>query len=133
VCGTGRTPGDGLCIDPGPVHVGAAAGELYATVWVPGEDLGGEDGRVPPEFVWSALDCPSGIPVLSRPGVGPSVLGRLSAEQLAPVHVGRPYLVACWPISSEGRKHLGAAVLVDPQTGAIVGWSQGTWIELRVP
>lgn len=132
VCGTGRSPGDGLCIDPGPVHHGhAASSELFATVWVPTEDLGGPDGHVLPEFVWSGLDCPTGIPVLSRPGVGPSVLGRLAAEQLAPVQVGRPYLIACWPISSEGRKHLGAAVLVDPQTGAVVGRSRGTWIELR--
>src|SRR5690606_34023609 len=113
VCGTGRSPGDGLCIDPGPVSVGGVLTEdLFATVWVPAEDLAGDDGLVAPEFVWSALDCPSGIAVLSRPGVGPAVLGRLTAEQVAPVHAGRAYVVACWPISSEGRKHLGAAVLV---------------------
>jgi hypothetical protein len=132
VCGTGRSPGDGLCIDPGPVHRDGDDGEeVFATVWVPPEELAGADGLVPPEFVWSALDCPSGIAVLSRPGIGPSVLGRLAAEQVAPVHAGQPYVVACWPISSEGRKHLGAAVLVDPRSAAVVGRSRGTWIELR--
>ena len=131
---TGRSPGDGLCIDPGPVHAhDHHAGEVFATVWVPTDDLAGDDGLVPPEFVWSALDCPTGIAALSRSGVGPSVLGRLAAEQVAPVHAGRAYVVACWPISSEGRKHLGGAVLVDPGSGAIVGRSRGTWIELRTP
>jgi hypothetical protein len=133
VCGTGRTPGDGLCLDPGPVDPADGTGRgVHATVWVPAADLADDRGEVRSEFVWSALDCPTGAPVLSRDGVGPSVLGRLVAEQLAPVVAGRPYLVACWALGSEGRKHRGAAVLVDPTTGALVGRSQGTWIELRV-
>src|SRR2546429_181527 len=57
VCGPQRDAGDGLRIFPGPVEGRA----LYAAPWVPDESLADSMGLVRPEFVWAALDCPSGI------------------------------------------------------------------------
>lgn len=75
-CGPDREPGDGLLLAPGPVPGRAAT---VACPWVPDEAAGtGEDGRVAAEFVWSALDCPSGW--TADLVAAPRVLGWMRAE-----------------------------------------------------
>src|SRR5262245_46645389 len=53
-CGPARVQGDGLRI-----FAGAVPGtNLLAAPWRPDASLADADGRLPPEFVWSSLDCP---------------------------------------------------------------------------
>src|SRR5262249_55282984 len=54
VCGPARAPGSGLRIFAGPL---GADGHVAAP-WVPGSADADASGRVPPELVWAALDCP---------------------------------------------------------------------------
>ena len=52
---------------------GAAAGTdgLFAADWTPDDSLADDDGRVRPECVWGALDCPTSAPVANF-GDGPA-------------------------------------------------------------
>ena len=64
VCGVQRAHGDGLRIFAGR---SGAAGQVAAP-WVPDASLCLTDGRVAPEFMWAALDCP-GFFAASEDGV----------------------------------------------------------------
>jgi hypothetical protein len=125
VCGPARPPPDGLGLLLGPV----AGRELYATPWVPEVSLRGDDGALAPIFIWSALDCATGVAV---PFGRPSVLARLRVRLGVPAPVETQCLVTSWVIASEGRKHLGGAAITAID-GTLHGASEGLWIELRDP
>ena len=126
VCGPERDPGDGLRIFPGPVE----GRELYACTWTPEESLGDGSGSVRPEFVWAALDCPSGI-VTDRFGeIGMVLLGRLAVELLEPVPSGEICVLTAWTVGREGRKlDTGSALFA--ADGNLLASSRARWIELR--
>jgi hypothetical protein len=124
VCGTARTPDDGLKLYTGAID----GGGLVASPWTPGADLAGEDGRVAPEFVHAALDCPS-YWALPRAGEMAALLARLVASiDGAPPRVGEACVVAAWPIASEGRKHRGASALYG-EGGRLIARGEALWIE----
>ncbi len=126
VCGPEREPGDGLRIFPGPVE----RRELYACTWTPEESLDNGFGSVRPEFVWAALDCPSGI-VTNRFGeIGMVLLGRLAVELLGPVPVGELCILTAWTVAREGRKLDTGSALFDLD-GDLLASSRARWIELR--
>ena len=60
VCGPAREAGDGLRIFSSPLQ----GQTLHAAPWVPHESLADDRGDVATEFLWAALDCPSGFAVL---------------------------------------------------------------------
>lgn len=123
VCGPQREPGDGLCIFPGPVEGRA----LYAAPWTPEADLAGADGHVRPEFVWGALDCPSGLVTDLFGDVGLILLGRLAADLRAPVTAGEPHVVQAWPVSQDGRKlHTASAIFT--AGGELCAVGRAVWI-----
>src|SRR5580693_4534278 len=79
VCGPGRQLGDGLRIFPGPV----AGRPLWAAPWTPDPSVTDASGRVQPEVVWAALDCPSGIAAAEAADLAQDtaiVLGRMTAS-----------------------------------------------------
>jgi hypothetical protein len=131
VCGPRRTPGDGLRIFAGPV----AQRDVFAAPWTPDPRFAGDDGTLPSEIVWAALDCPTSVPVANDPGVGdfrPIVLARLAVRVLAPVRAGEPHTIVSWPVALDGRKrHAGAALHSDD--GELLALSRALWIELKPP
>ncbi|MGE3892487.1 MAG: hypothetical protein AB7F79_13050, partial [Steroidobacteraceae bacterium] len=54
VCGTARRPENGLRIFAGPV----TGSRMVAAPWLPDIGLDDGQGKVRPEFIWAALDCP---------------------------------------------------------------------------
>src|SRR5262245_17798566 len=62
VCGPARGDGDGLRIIPRPLppRPDGKIG-MHAAPWVPYSNLASEDGAVAWEFIWAALDCPTGF------------------------------------------------------------------------
>ena len=88
------------------------------------------DGAIREELVWAALDCPSGLAGMLVPGLGVTVLGRLTAMLPRPVDPGHTHVAIGWPIQREGRKlQTGSAVL--DGAGKPLAWARATWIELR--
>lgn len=114
VCGTDRTPPDGLGLRPGPV----ASGVVAATWTPPGDE---------PFLVWAALDCPGGW-ASETPG-RPMVLGRMALQHVAPPRIGEPHVVVGWTIGAQGRKTFAGTALYDA-AGRLRAVAQQTWISL---
>jgi hypothetical protein len=113
-CGTGRDPGDGLRLRPGPLDDGSGR---YAATWLPDEATG--------PLVWAALDCPGGwsAGIAGRP----MVLGTMTARVLALPAVGEPHVILAWQRGSEGRKHHSGSALYSPG-GELLARAEATWI-----
>jgi len=124
VCGSGRQPGDGLRVTCGPVD-----DEMVASPWHVDETVA-NDGTVPPEIVWSVLDCPGGIAGMLLPDLGRSVLGRLAARIYGRVEVRMTCVAIGWPIGREGRK-LEAGSAIFAEDGEVLAHARATWIELK--
>jgi hypothetical protein len=123
VCGPKRKAHDGLEIFPAAVNE-----NLYAATWLPAAEFGDSLRSIRPEFLWAALDCPTGF-AAGFPVAGKLVTGRLAVEQLEPIKVGEICLLLSWPLLIEGRKHFSAACLYQNQKPCAV--ARATWIRLE--
>jgi|SRR5579863_4465056 len=124
VCGTQRARGDGLRI-----FAGAVPGRsLVAAPWVPDASLDRGDGKVRPEFMSAALDCPGYYAV--TPDDRSMLLAQFTAHLDRLVHIGESCTVIGWRIGAEGRKHEAGTALFD-EDGEVCGRAQALWIEPR--
>jgi hypothetical protein len=127
VCGPEREPGDGLRIFPGAV----AGADLVASTWTPDASLGDAAGRVRPEFVWAALDCPGGF-AFEPPAEGAILLGELAVALDGDLAVGESCVVVGWETGHDGRKHHTGTALYDA-SGACRGVGRAIWLEVARP
>jgi hypothetical protein len=136
VCGMNRGPGDGLRIFPSPV----AGRALWAAPWTPDPSVAGADGRVRPEVVWAALDCPSGIAAAEAAGLGGTdagrdtviLLGRMTVGLTARPGVGDQCRVVAWPETREGRKLTAGSALFGPG-GDVLAVAAALWLTVPHP
>ena len=131
VCGTDRQPGDGLRIFPGPV----AGRPLWAAPWIPDPSVTDTSGRVRPEVVWAALDCPSGIAAAEAADLAPDtaiLLGRMSATLAALPVAGDRYRVIAWPAGRDGRKLTAGSALLGPG-GQVLAAATAVWLTVPRP
>lgn len=126
VCGTARARGDGLRLFPGPLPGRGAV----AAPWVPDPSLDAGDGKVAPEFMWAALDCPGAFAVGA--GRRTVLLGEFTAHVDRRLHIGESSRVLSWKIAEDGRKFTAGTVLFD-EDGEVCGRSSAVWIEPRLP
>ncbi len=124
VCGTGRGRGDGLRIFAGPIP---ALG-IVAAPWVPDASLDRGDGKIQPQFMSAALDCPGYYAVALADQM--MLLAEFTAHHDRLVHVGEPCTVIGWKIASSGRKHEAGTALFDGK-GELCGRARALWIEPR--
>jgi len=123
VCGTQRARGDGMRVFAGPV----AGRDVFAAPWVPDASLDRGDGKVRPEFMWAAMDCP-GCFAANKAGRGTWLLGEFTAHVDRLVHVEESCRVVAWHIGSQGRKHEAGTALFD-EDGELCGRARAVWIE----
>ena len=99
VCGLAREDSFG-------VFSGRVEGrDVVASTWTPPDWTAGEDGRARPEFVWSALDCPTFFGAYIEVEELPiSFLGRITARIDATPAAGEEHVVMSWPLGIDGRK-----------------------------
>lgn len=126
VCGDGRARGDGMRVFAGATDDGA----MVAAPWKPDETLAGSNGKVAPEFMWAALDCPGYFAARSD-GV-PMLLGEFTAHVDRLVHVDESCVVIGWRIAVTGRKYEVGTALFDDD-GELCGRARAVWLELREP
>ncbi len=123
VCGPKRGAHDGLRIFPAPIP-----GELFAAAWIPDHEFGNGEHYLRPEFLWAAMDCPTGF-ASGFPTAGKLVTGRLAVQQLHPIRTGVECVLMSWPLGVEGRKYFSAACLYQENQPCAVG--RATWIKVE--
>ena len=124
VCGTQRVRGDGLRIFAGPLPERG----VVAAPWVPDVSLDGGGGKVRPEFMSAALDCPGYYAV--APDDRMMLLAEFTAHVDRLVHVGESCTLIGWQIGASGRKHEAGTAIFDGK-GELCGKARALWIEPR--
>lgn len=127
VCGPDRGPGDGLRVFAGPL----GRDKAVAATWTPDTSLAGPDGRILPEFLWAALDCPGGFS-FEHPESTAVVLGEMAAHLTGPALAGERCVVIGWELGREGRKHHTGTALFSA-AGECIGVARATWFEVPRP
>lgn len=131
VCGMAREPGDGLRIFPGPL----TGRQMWAAPWTPDASVTDDRGRVRPEVVWGALDCPSGIAAADAAGLAGStaiLLGRMTASVAMPPVAGEQCVVIAWPGERDGRKLKAGSALLGPD-GEVLAAAGAVWLTVPRP
>ncbi len=126
-CGTGREPGDGLRIFPGPVAKGRVAATwtpepVVAADWHEYTDATREVGHA---VTWAALDCSGGW--AADIGERLMVLGTMTARLYSLPKVGEQHVVVGAARGESGRKRMSAVSLYDA-AGVLVGTAEHVWI-----
>ena len=124
VCGTQRRRGDGMRVFAGPM----AERDLVAAPWVPDVSLDQGDGKVRPEFMSAALDCPGFYAV--SPEDRMMLLGEITVQLNRLVHVGERCTVVGWALEANGRKRAAGTAIV-AEDGEVCGLARALWIEPR--
>ena len=123
VCGPQRSLDDGLRIFAGKL----SNSNIVAAPWLPRASLDNGHGKVKPEFIWSALDCP-GYFASVMPGRA-ALLGEFAVHIDRSVHIEEPCVVIGWQIMIEGRKHKVGTALFD-EDGERCAVGVATWLEI---
>ncbi|MFO1079330.1 MAG: hypothetical protein U1E23_01700 [Reyranellaceae bacterium] len=126
VCGRGRAVGDGLRVLGGP---GATPGSSLSC-YLPHAQHADEDGRIRPEFVWGALDCPGAWAAQDPDDWRPALTGRMTARVIDPPRVGERCAVVGWRTGAEGRKLYSGTALYT-ESGRLCALGACTWIVLK--
>ncbi|MGH2663025.1 MAG: hypothetical protein ACRDH8_09530 [Actinomycetota bacterium] len=77
---------------------------------------------MPPEIIWSALDCPAiwalilAVPPDSEAQV---VSGRFATRLVGEVRADQRYVAIGWPVGGKERKLFGGAALLDEAGGGV--------------
>jgi hypothetical protein len=121
VCGTQRPRGDGMRIFAGLVP----ERRIVAAPWVPDTWLDRGDGKVRPEFMSAALDCPGYYALINDRTM---LLAELTVHLDRLVHVDESCTVIGWSIGSDGRKHEAGTAIFD-EDGELCGRARALWIE----
>ena len=130
VCGPDRAAGDGLRLFAGPLARQDAV--VFAVPWTPDPSLEAADGLVALEFVWSALDCPTGyVCQFDRETRGfsglPILLGTLSARVEGRPRPGERCVVTSWQTGREGRRLIGEAALFGEEEN-LLAVGRAVWV-----
>lgn len=131
VCGPNRAVGDGLRIfadwlkDPSGIE-NPNAFPIVAAPWQPSPDLADSSGRIAPEFLWAALDCPGAFAIDKEP----ILLGRMSACIIERPATDAPIVVIAWSKGQDRRKHFAGSALFS-ETGDLLAFSEQTWIQIN--
>ncbi|WP_342712304.1 hypothetical protein AAFG13_13485 [Bradyrhizobium sp. B124] len=133
VCGPARAHGDGLRIFAGPLQTPISGRPaVFAASWVPHGSLADADGYVASEFVWAALDCPTGYCSVGAGHLGLNgnetvLLGRMAARIDHRLSPGDRCVVAAWPTGREGRKLFAESALLSPEQD-VLAVARTTWL-----
>jgi hypothetical protein len=130
VCGHRREPGDGLRLFTGPLDGGLGEAGPRVAAWRPDAACLDEAGRLRPEFVWSALDCPGGWAI-----AGLANTGTLQVEILGPVDARQDLIVMGWPMPAASarpgsrRRYAGTAIF--DARGRLLARGAAIWVAPR--
>jgi hypothetical protein len=99
---------------------------LVAAPWTPDASLGTPTAN---EFLWAALDCPSGFALWSPREGTTVVLGQLTGSIRGQVKPGEKCVAMGWPLQVEGRKRFAGSAVYSAN-GELVAVARAVWIEV---
>lgn len=102
-----------------------------AAVWQTQADWAEEDGNLPVEYLWTAMDCPGQFAFLQS-GIRTGLLGRMTARIHKRPTAGESLLVTAWTIQVEGKKHFAGSAIHD-QNNELCGEAITLWIGRQEP
>ncbi len=123
-CGDQLEEGYGLRVFTGQL-AGAPEG-VVAGPWTPHAAFADQDGLIPAEVVWSALDCPGSVSWVVS-GAGGGMLGTMTCELKRRPAAGEPCVVLAWPKARSGRKLVSGTALFSAG-GELMAVSHQIWI-----
>lgn len=126
VCGRGRAVGDGLRV----FGTGGPQKGYSLSCYLPHANHADDTGRIRPEFLWGALDCPGAWAAQDPDDWRPALTGRMTASVIEAPRVGERCAVVGWKIGEEGRKLYSGTALYT-ETGRLCALATCTWIVLR--
>lgn len=97
-----------------------------AAVWQTSADWAEDDGKLPSEYLWTAMDCPGQFAFLQS-GIRTGLLGRMTARIHKRPVAGEPLLVTAWTIRVEGKKHFAGSAIHN-QNNELCGEAMTLWI-----
>lgn len=116
---------DGLGVYAAPIEGGAQV----AALWQTNEAWADEEGNLPENYLWAALDCPGQFAWYAA-GTLTGMLGRMTAEVLRSAPAGETYRVIAWPVEVEGKKHFAGSAIFDAND-ALIARAKTVWIGRR--
>lgn len=129
-CGPERAEGDGLKVFAGQIE-GAAPG-FVACPWTPHANFADDQGLIPVEVIWAALDCPGFFAWVVKEGRHGALLGTMTGEVVRRPKAGETCIVTAWPIAREGRKET-AGVALHTADGELLARAHQVWIVMNYP
>jgi len=124
VCGPARAAGDGLRLSAGSVP----GREIVATPWVPAQEFALADGKIAPQIIAAAMDCPGYMAL--RSGGAFWLLGEYSLHIDRRVHPDEACVITGWELSRRGRVATVGTALYD-EAGLLCAVARGTWVQPR--
>lgn len=139
VCGTEHA--SGLALYPGAVASSqahpsnsadpASTTPVVAAPFRPSVELCDEQGLLQPEYVWSALDCPSWFGHAAFQERSEAILlGRLAVQILRRPKADEPCVVQGFSLGQQGRRILCGSALYG-HGREIIAYARSTWIQLK--
>ena len=101
---------------------------VVAAPWVPDASLDRGDGKIRPEFMSAALDCPGYYALTADDRM--MLLAEFTVHLDRLVHVDESCTVVGWRMSEDGRKHEAGTAIFD-EDGELCGRAHALWIEPR--
>jgi hypothetical protein len=126
VCGRNRAIGDGLRV----LGTSGPQPGYSLSCYIPHANHADAEGRIRPELVWGALDCPGAFAVQDPDDFRPALTGRMTAKVIEPPKVGERCAVVGWRLGAEGRKLYSGTALYT-EAGRLCALATCTWILLR--
>lgn len=124
-CGEQREPDDAIRVLAGQLPGSGLSG----AIWRARDEFADDDGLLAPRYVWTALDCTSGLAALHLDR-SPIITGTMQARLDAPVRTGADYAVLAWPIAKDGRKITTGSAIYG-LNGALKAIGRVTWITIQ--
>lgn len=115
---------DGLNVFAAPVGK-----NQVAAIWQTHADWAAQDGLLPTEYLWTAMDCPGQFAFLHA-GIRTGLLGRITARIHFRPPAGEPLVVTAWTIRVEGKKHFAGAA-IHTKDGRLCSEAVTLWIGRR--
>jgi hypothetical protein len=111
----------------GPLDTGVGT---WVGAWRPAAGFLDEAGRLRPELVWSALDCPGGWAI-----AGPANTGTLQVKILGPVDGRQDLIVMGWPMpvasARPGSRRRYAGTAMFDARGGLLARGAAIWVAPR--